>query len=196
MVTGKVDIYNLALAHIGAERVSSISGTDEKTVLLNSFYQPLLDKVLRLQVWGFAIERQVLAADTGDNYTIYAYKYQLPEDPYCLKPLCLLDSGYADTKREEYPWEIENRYLYSDVSSAILKYIGRPSTVTKMDSDFVIFFAAYLAAQIAFRITGDREIEQKCYGLTDKFYREAIWNNADDTVTEEALDLWTEARNE
>jgi hypothetical protein len=192
-VTGKVEIYNMALTHLGADRVQNTSGTDERTVLLNLFYSPLLDKALRMQEWGFAIERQALAADTGDNYTPYTYKYQLPVDPYCVKPLCLLDTSYAEITRDQFPYTIEGRFLYSDVVSAILKYVGRPSAVSDQDSDFVMFFSAYLATMIAYRLTGDREVEAKMHALTNKFYAEAVGNNQADVINDDPEDLWTEA---
>ena len=56
-------ICNSALAKVGATSISSISGTDKKSVLCNLLYSKVRDKVLKAHPWNFAIKRARLAGD-------------------------------------------------------------------------------------------------------------------------------------
>lgn len=195
-VSSSVDICNIALNMIGESLVTSITGSEDKQVILNLLYYPVLDQALRKHSWSFAMHRQALSSDAGDNLTIYDYKYQLPVDPYCVKPVCLLDSNNQEVDRETYPFLEEERYLYTDVASAKLKYVKRITDATQFDSTFVLYFAAYLAKEIAFRLTDDMVMANRMEQKAELFYREARWHDTEESYVEESPAYWEEAKDQ
>lgn len=189
-VDSKVEICNIALTMLGEGRQSSIPGTEDVGIVCDLVYGPLLDHCLQQAKWSFATTRQTLAASAETNLTQYEYMYQLPVDPYCIKPICFIDSNYEEVDRELYPWVIEGRYLYSDYESAILKYIGRVTDPTKLDSTFVMYFAAFIAKEIAVRVAGDESIALKMEAKAAQFYREAFGGDAEDQEIPVSVTVW------
>ena len=156
------------------------------------FYYPLLDKALRAHDWKFAITRQTLAASAETNNTTYEYMYQLPEDPECLKVLKLIDENNTEKERYESPYIVEGRYLYTDLENAKVKYIGRITDVTKMDSSFAEYFSMYLASKIAFRLTNDVQKEAMTKAWAEQALEEAISMDAEEEHTDGEPDSWTD----
>ena len=83
----EVDIANRALAKIGAESITSFDDGTKRSNLCRDIYPSTRDAVLRAYPWNCAIERQELALDLAVPLFGYAYKYQLPIIPYCLRVL-------------------------------------------------------------------------------------------------------------
>ncbi len=194
MVSSRVELCNLALTGLGANRISTLSGSDDASVICNQMYYPVLDEALRRHDWQFAIKRQALAASADTNYTGYDYMYQLPEDPKCLKVLNLLDSSYEEVARTTYPFMVEGRKLYTDYEDAILKYIARITDPSEMDSAFVWFFVEYLAFRIAFRITNDLQKEAMAEGRAKRAFDEARFQDATEGDMGNTTDMWEDAK--
>lgn len=171
MVGSAVEICNMALTLLGAGRISALDAADEKAVLCNLFYEPVLDEALQEHPWSFAKFRQVLQQPTVTNYSEWEYLYALPEDPYCLKPLELLEGAdYSIQEHEKY--EINQRYLYTNLESAYLLYIGRPTEDKTLSSSFVNYFSTLLASRLCYKIVQSEKLmtylEQKAAYLLAK----------------------------
>jgi len=190
MVNSKVDICNLALNSLGESQISSLDDLDDVSVLCNLHYNPLLDEALRRHNWAFATMRQTLADSADTNNTVYEWNYTLPEDPYCLRVLTLIDENNVELDREDYPYIIEGRTLYTDLDSAKVKYIGRVADVTDYDAGFVFFFAEYMAWKLAFRITGDMQKEAMAEVRQARAFDEARAHDLEEAVAEETTTSW------
>ena len=158
----------MALARLGAARISSISDSNPNAVLAAELWPNVRDGVLRDHEWSVAIGRRQLAAVADENLTPYDYGYQLPADPYCLRVLNLIDlesTTYTNLRPEAVPYEIEGRVLWTDVSPCGIRYIKRVEDVSDYDPLLVDAMSLRLAASMAFKVTQSGEIEMKMLNL-------------------------------
>lgn len=158
MAISETKICNQALGYLGAGRISNYeTDTSEKAVLCRLYYDSIVEEVLRSHEWNCAIWYQALAQidDDDDNYLLddyeeYAYQYQLPTAPKCLRVIEIPDY-------QEYPYEIVSGYLLSNLSEVTIKYIRTVEDPTKFDPNLVRAMAYRLAAEIAGRATGSKQ---------------------------------------
>lgn len=192
MVNSDVEICNIALGMLGEGLISDLGEEgDPNSIKCDLLYQPLMDLVLRSHDWLFATYRQVLAASAEDNLTAFDYMYQRPTSPVCLRPICLIETvEYTELPRNDYPFYPEGQYLYSNIPDAGLKFIGRISSETEMDSSFAMYFAAVLAQNLAIPVTGDRQLASdmriKAYEIRDM----ARWDNAEELFPDTHEEYW------
>ncbi len=154
-MSSEVEICNMALTELGAGKISNyLTDTSEKAVNCRLFYAATVDEVLRSHEWNSAIWYQSLAeiASTDDNYLLtdydeWSYQFQLPTDPFCLRPLEIPDYP-------KYDYEIASGYLITNLSTVVLKYIRRLTDTTMFDPVLVKAIAYRLAADMAVKITG------------------------------------------
>ncbi len=148
-----VQIANLALRRLGADRIASLTEDSENARAVNDVHETVRDAVLRLHPWNCALTRASLAADAVTPTWGYAAAYTLPTDPYCLRVWRLADST------TEY--RIEGRKLLSDAGAPLaLLYIARIADPERFDASLTVAMAAALAAEIAFRLTNSRTAEE------------------------------------
>ena len=150
-----VSIANLALTSLGADTIMSLDEDNEVARKVNAVYSLIRDEVLRAHPWNFAIRWAALARLSETPANDFSYAYQLPSAPYCLKVIKLnYDEEFDD-------FRIEGRKLYTDLESVTLEYIARITDATQFDSAFVTAFAARLAAELAYSITGDQNLAKQ-----------------------------------
>ena len=77
-MVSKIDICNLALAHLGQEPISSLTQEDERARRLNLFYEPVKAEVLRTHNWAFATVQEPLIRLEDPSAAPYPYLYQYP----------------------------------------------------------------------------------------------------------------------
>jgi hypothetical protein len=160
-MTSKVEIANLALGKLGANRIVSFSDDSEEARAASLFYLPTLRAELRRHPWSCAKKRTTLAP-TSSTPLNFAYAFNLPTD--CLRVLKDLD-GY------EHDWEIQGRQLLTDETDTLeLPYIYEITDPNIMDPLLVEAFACKLAMQMTQRITQSRG---KKSDLAEE-YKEAI----------------------
>jgi hypothetical protein len=178
MADSEVQICNIALARVQGEPITDlVSDTTKSASLCRTFYEPTRDALLEERPWAFAIQRQVLSVVTGVNLTSKTYIYQLPEEPYCLRPLVLLGpiSNFllmSDTEGESGLWEDpfgsgsyleligyvfkrEGRTLITNLAVAGLKYVARITDPTQFPPTFVDALGWLLASNLAKPINGE-----------------------------------------
>lgn len=152
MIESDVAICNQALYLIGADRIDTLSEGSPQSKACLQFYTPTKDEVLSEHTWNCAVWRVQLADLAGTYYTNWKYQFQLPEDPYCLRVLALLDfinSTYAELPHE--PYEVEGRVLLCNLSAVGIRYIGR--ILENQMSSWVAETLVYkLAAKISTKI--------------------------------------------
>ena len=143
-----VKICNMALRFIGVAPILSLEETSKQALACNLLYEPARDLVLCEMAWSFAVRRQALGELSDDNLTEYTYMYQLPEDPYCLQPLGLIDHPLE-------PWIIEGRALYTNLEDASLRYVAQVTDPEQFDAPFIKALAYRIAADTNFSLNGD-----------------------------------------
>lgn len=145
-----VNICNLALTMLGADMITDLLEDSASARKCNAVYSFIRDDVLRAHPWNFAIKRAMLPQLAAPPVYAYDFQYQLPSD--CLRVFGV--SAGNDGEDDETEFEIEGRTLLTDLSEVYIRYIYRVIDPTQFDSVFCGAFAARLAAELAYSITG------------------------------------------
>lgn len=145
MATSAVEICNNALIRVGSDRITSLSDTTERAVLVNERYEKCRDDLLRSHPWNFAIGRSSLAEDSSTPIDGFDHQYILPVD--CLRVLLLNeDPGII--------WSVETGgLLLTDESSVKIKYIKKITDTTLFDKNFEEVLGLKIAKAIAYRLS-------------------------------------------
>jgi hypothetical protein len=161
MADTEVQICNMALARIQGEPISDLETDDSKAAALcRTMYEPARDAILELDPpWSFAIARQVLALSTETNLSSKLYIYTLPVDPWCIRPLVLLDPECDYLEMKGYPFDREGGFLYTDMPNAALKYVSRITDTRKFSPLFTDALVWRLAAELLKPVEGTTSID-------------------------------------
>ena len=147
-----VGLFNLALAFLGGEQLSSTEAPWEKSalgILCAGNFPRVLDNALEAHPWSFARARAVLArvADPG-----LPPVYALPAD--CLRPIGLADGC---------PYVLEGQNLLADAAPAVLDYIKRVEDPSQWPPAFRTALAWGLAAVLAAARVNDHQKQRLCF---------------------------------
>ena len=151
----EVRICNLALGKIGAERITSLSQDKKEAKLCSLFYSEKRDEVLEAHPWNFATDRVALTQIGTAPISGYAYQYQLPVSPKCLKVLEITESVGN--------WKVEGDYLLCNEDTVEIRYIKQVVDVSKFDSLFTDALACLLASELAIPITENLQMANMMY---------------------------------
>lgn len=183
----KVEICNLALTQLGADRITAIDEDAENARKLNAVYDPVLRALLRKYPWNWASKEATLAtlAETPVN-TEYTYIYQLPSDY-----IRMIKTDLDET--DDY--KILGRKIYCNESSLIIKYVYYCTDPNEYDASFVDVLAARLASELAFAISGDKQLAK----MADDIYRDKLReaktiDGQEETPDELTANEWLDAR--
>lgn len=147
----------MALTKMGqAELITNIDEATPNSNALRAAWDICRDAVLRGFDWGFAMERQELAAlDDAPMSDIYAYQYALPTNPLCLRVVDFPD--YDRLNQPEY--EVEGDVLLTNETTARIRYIKQATDTAKYPADFANALAAWLAYETCLAINGSRGLK-------------------------------------
>ena len=176
-MTTETTICNLALAHLGDERIGSLTDDSEAARACNAVYISSRDALTRSHPWNFAIERANLAAESISPSWGWDEQFVLPSDPYCLRVLEV--DGY-----KSYEWVVEGRKLLGNFSSANIRYIKREIDPAQFDSLFSMALAAKIAETVAVRLTGNSTIKEGARRMFDDAMRTARTTDGQEGMVE------------
>jgi len=170
MSFSKVDIYNMALSHLGVgSEVASTTEQSEEARACNRFYDVARQQTLRSSPWPFATKIAALGLVQEDPNEEWAYSYQYPSD--CLRVRRILSGIRNDAPENRIPYRIAygtaGAVLFTDREEAEIEYTVDVTEENRFSADFVNMLSLLLAAFIAPRVTGGdpfrkgRECEQK-----------------------------------
>jgi hypothetical protein len=152
-MSSAVDIYNLALGHLGDEAtVSSPTESSVQAEHCNRFYPMARDAMLAGHAWSFATKRISLALlSTDETPDTWDYAYALPST--CLEAISVLEPG-AEDDADTSPFIIEalqngTLAVFTNVEDATLRYIEQITDTTKFPPLFVLALARLLASMLA-----------------------------------------------
>lgn len=151
----KIIIINRALTKLGSERLMSESDNNAESRAIEAVYDGVLDNLLRVYRWSFAIKREQLAKlSTAPTYG-YEYQYPLPTD--CLRIDMVTDMAHQEWCGYTIPvprYQVEGRKILTDMDSPIyIRYGARMNDPTLYDSAFTEALSCALAVEICESIT-------------------------------------------
>jgi hypothetical protein len=168
-MASEVQICSDALGQLGESPIMSMDDDTKAARLCKRFYYDLRDAVLRAYPWKCAIAYQALSILTGASAITgskYTYTYQLPVNPFCLRPLIINEAD------EDFSiaWERVGNKIITNESTVTLKYIKRIVDPGEYDALLIDAIIARLAQVLAYPITGDKKMGEAAWQL----YREKI----------------------
>ena len=148
MATSKVVIANLALQKLGtSRRIEALTENHPNAKAVNAAFDLVRDAELRRYVWGFAIKRASIAADTTDALWGDWKRYILPND--------FIRLIRDDETGQAVDWRREGLAIVTaDASPLQFRYVARIEDTNYYDSLFDESFACKLAWQCCQEITG------------------------------------------
>lgn len=162
-MASETDVLNDALGQIGAASITAIDDGSTNALACLTFYPTLRDGLLRSARWNFAEVRVQLAQDLTVPVTEYAYRYALPNDPWCLKVNDYAGANPTAAAVQVWPFErpvtprykIEGRFLLSNDGTAYIVYTARITNPDQWDAIFYQLVTTWLASKLATALLHD-----------------------------------------
>jgi len=149
----EVSICNGALLLLGADPIGSIDSPEtDKEQICAQMYHSTRNTALQAYPWNFAVKRATLTKDAAAPDYGFAYQYDLPNNPYCLRVL--------RCHEPEIVFRVEGRKLLSDNSAIKIKYIARITSVAEMSAMFREAFEHLLAWKMCYAVTGSTSLRK------------------------------------
>lgn len=165
-MASEVQIYNLALGHVGVSQfvAATTEGSNEARVCRN-FYQATRDKILASAPWPFAT-RRVALQDLGNPPLGWAYRYRYPND--CIQARRIVDPYGVHVSRasRRIPYSIMEAeadgslVIACNEPGAVLEYTARIENPLLFTPGFTDCFGWALAAEIASPLSADPKFAQ------------------------------------
>lgn len=165
-MASEVQICNMALTRIGAATITSLTDGTTSANLCNTLIDDLSYRVMIQGSWSSCIFREQLAQTVHTPHFGYAYEYQLPTSPKCLKVLDIDGDPFID-------YVVEGDKLLTDEATVYLRYIGVPTSTEDYGPLLTEAIEVLLASYLAYPITANKELAA---GLK-KEYEELVMNS-------------------
>lgn len=162
MAISKISICNLALTRLGYPALQSLTENSNEARYCNEVYDGALTVTLRDHYWNFASRRVEPAEVTKpDTYVEFSNMFDYPAD--CIKVEKVLD----DTGTE-VPFSVvalssggyDTKGIATNTESPILVYTKYVDDVKMFDSGFVEAFSFRIAADLAWPLSRDSDLER------------------------------------
>lgn len=178
-MASKVDIFNMALFHVGStSKVASDTERSQEAIACSTFYDICLDSLLAYKSadWGFATKSVVLA-DVGSPPTNWLYRYALPND--CVRAINIVIPGIRNPQEgEQIPFDIQegdsSQTIVTDQPEAELQYIARGLPAERLPSPFVLALSYQLAALIATPLKKEPSVADSLLQKAEQFTQVAM----------------------
>lgn len=172
----KVIICNMALARIGHDAIELIDEPSEDARLCRRFYDQVRKATLRRWPWTFALRRSQLALVATDppEALEWRYKYRYPAS--CLNLKRLYNKTFTNIPQyTEYKLssDPEGRLIYCNLPNIWAEYVYDIQDCALMDDEFIEALSWKLAADIAFKLTGNMGLTQSCLQAYNALFAEA-----------------------
>lgn len=167
----KVDICNLALAHIGQRTINALTESSNEARKCNLFFDHARRATLQAIPWNFATRVQALALIANAESDEWEYVYARPSN--CLMLRRVYCEGTVDNvipdEYEEFSYNSQNA-IGCDVEDAYAKFTRDVTDPNDFSIAYVDALAYKLAAYLAKPLTGDFKITD----AMDKFYQRQL----------------------
>jgi hypothetical protein len=178
-MASQIDIFNMALSHIGATAtVQDLNERSAERIICSRFYDTTRDALLAYKAcpWSFAI-KVVPLADIGSPPEPWAYRYAMPND--CITALYIAqDIGNNLRDDQQVPFQIvtadAGRALLTNQPGASLCYVSRVTETERYSSPFVEALAMRLAAVICMPIAKSANMRDETASLAEQLIQVAM----------------------
>ena len=143
----ETDIANIAVRDVGATEITDIvTDTGKNAAVVRTYWDAVVDEVLRAHKWSFAKKMKALAADADYDMVDdrYAYAYVKPADYIRMSRMNVTGTLF----------QVRGDHLLTNVSPFIVEYIYRHENAIRWPSYFYMALAAQLASFIAVPLAG------------------------------------------
>jgi hypothetical protein len=161
-MTSQLSLYNNALLLCEERALSSLTEAREPRRLLDTVWaQPAVDRCLQAGQWKFALRSAELSPSPSVTPAFgYTHAFDRPTDlmrttgvctdPYLAQPLLA--------------YQTEGAYFYADTDPLYVQYVSNDASyggdLSLWPPNFAAYVEAYLANEIASRLTADQRIRQ------------------------------------
>jgi len=191
-------IASMALSNIGHSGIESISGTEAGAKECDLWYDFARRQALAANDWNFARRRLTLATHSDDPPSgVWAYRYQYPSDCVAFRKI----QNPAGETADAIPFEIElsdnqeTKSILTDLDDAVGVYTMNLTQVTLFSEFFVQLLGFALATQVAYPLTGKKEIREGMEATFQNMLRVAPAVNANEQVGAQPRDAeWIRGR--
>lgn len=156
MSVSQIQIYNIALSHVGVAHLVAAPDEDSaEAEACTTYYDTMRQALLRVRPWPFCTRFPVLALVEADPTTEWSYSYRYPDS--CLLVRRLINpAGRLEPQRVPYILgsDSEGTLIYTDLVDAQAEITYDVTDTTRFDAQFVMAMSWGLAAHIAPRVTG------------------------------------------
>ena len=176
-MTSATDIANIALSHLGAERIGDLADNTRSARAMNARYTHTRDLELSSHPWRFAVRRVKLPALTGPAPWEFPHRYARPADD--LRPLRLGEHTVAPDRGIRQVHTIVGREIHTVLGAPLpYEYVSRDVP----EDDFPPLFREVLALRLAMsacvEITQSDALGQRLAALLRDTESEARRTNA------------------
>lgn len=147
-MASEVEICNIALQKLGAERINSLTEDSVNGRACNLAYSFVRDRELRKHQWTFAKEMAALAPSSTSPLG-YTYQFPLPAD--WIRTIKVLAD--PEDEHEMQDFALRGRNILADESVVYLLYTRRVEDPNQFDTLFRDSLAAAMAYQMCEQIT-------------------------------------------
>jgi hypothetical protein len=158
-----ISICNGALILLGAQSIQSLDENTQEAIMCKNRFYTARDTVIQSFPWNSCTFRQTLTQLTTKPVFDYQVMYSLPTDPYCLMIMQLYETD---------DWRIEHitggdggqtPVLVTNTTVANAIFIGR--ITSNYPVNLAELMSTYMAAQMAYKLTGSLEIQKQMFGI-------------------------------
>lgn len=157
-MTSKLELYNMALRHLGESKLQSLSEAREPRYVLDDFYSHTVDYCLGRASWNFAMRAVSMTPSATITPTFgYAYAFEKPSD--WVKTYQVSDG--EDFRFPLQQFVDEAGVIYANCAILYFKYISNDASyglnLTAWPANFT-YFASQHFASLAWKIANDKDL--------------------------------------
>jgi hypothetical protein len=155
MADSPVEICSNALTLLGAEPITSLIDDSERARLCNRHYPKSVHEMLRRAPWGCALLRVVLGLASTNPLFNWAHRFAIPGD--CVRVWAT--SLDVDEGGDGSPWDIEGKFIVTNVNSLSILYVQYITDTLLFDSLLEKAITYDLAEKLAFPVTQNMQVQ-------------------------------------
>lgn len=155
----RTEIANMALAHLGSSKTIQDLDTEnsKEAKACRTFYETVVDEILRDISWPFATQFVDLALVEEDPTDEWGFSYRYPVT--CLMIRRILSGIRNDNRQSRVPYKIgsddQGKLIYTDEPEASIEYTHtRGREISLWSADMITAVSYKLAARVAPLLTG------------------------------------------
>ena len=157
MAMTDIIICNMALSKAGiTQPITSLSGTDVRSIQCNLYYANTRDEVLREYEWPFAVRVEEMCEVSTAEYNGWDYVYEYPEN--ALKLTRIYSSGVGKSLHEYRvisQYDGDGKWVLTNLGDAWCEYIMQITDCDQFTPDFIDALSTLLASKLVIALESD-----------------------------------------